>query len=76
MIASNSSDLASKERRKNERVNATRKFAIGMGFAAVVGVAIGILFAPKSGKETREDIKKCCQHCMKHHGCGLEEVCW
>jgi len=23
----------------------------------VVGVAIGILFAPKSGKETREDLK-------------------
>ena len=26
--------------------------------AAVAGVAAGILMAPKSGKETREDIKK------------------
>lgn len=24
----------------------------------IVGVAVGVLFAPKSGKETREDLKK------------------
>ena len=30
------------------------KFLVGMG----IGVGLGILFAPKSGKETREDLKK------------------
>lgn len=30
------------------------KFLVGMG----IGAGLGILFAPKSGKETREDLKK------------------
>ena len=36
----------------------TGKFAIGAIVGAVVGVVAGILTAPKSGKETRADIKK------------------
>jgi len=32
--------------------------AIGIGVGAIAGAVAGILFAPKSGKETREDIKK------------------
>lgn len=34
-----------------------KKFAIGTAVAAVVGYVAGILTAPKSGKETRQDIK-------------------
>lgn len=34
-----------------------KKFAIGALFAAVIGYIAGILTAPKSGKETREDLK-------------------
>ena len=33
-------------------------FFKGLIFGAVVGAAAGILLAPKSGEETREDIKK------------------
>ncbi len=33
-----------------------RKFAIGTAVAAVTGYVAGILTAPKSGRETREDI--------------------
>jgi gas vesicle protein len=33
------------------------KFAIGAIIGAVAGIAAGILTAPKSGKETRADIK-------------------
>jgi gas vesicle protein len=33
------------------------KFALGALFGAVVGVAAGILTAPKSGKETRADLR-------------------
>ena len=35
----------------------TKKFAIGAAIAAGVGYLAGILTAPKSGKETREDVK-------------------
>jgi gas vesicle protein len=58
MILRNLLDLVSKEKRKKERVKAVQKFAVGIGAVAAVGVATGILFAPKSGKETREDLKK------------------
>lgn len=34
------------------------KIALGAIIGAAVGVAAGILTAPKSGKETREDIKR------------------
>ena len=33
-------------------------FTIGLLFGAVVGVAIGFLYAPKPGKETRELLKE------------------
>ena len=36
--------------------NMGKKIAIGAAVAGVVGYAAGILTAPKSGKETREDI--------------------
>ena len=74
MFLRDSLDLVSREKRKNETVKAAQKSAVGMGFVAAVGmgvvaavgvslivaagVATGILFAPKSGKETREDLKK------------------
>lgn len=34
------------------------KFALGALFGAAVGVIAGVLTAPKSGKETRADLKK------------------
>jgi gas vesicle protein len=36
----------------------TKKYALGTILAAVAGYVTGILTAPKSGKETRKDIKK------------------
>lgn len=30
----------------------------GIGIGAIVGAVIGLLFAPKSGQETREDLAK------------------
>ena len=38
------------------------KFALGAFFGAIVGAAAGILTAPKSGKETRAELKaKTCE---------------
>ena len=41
-------------------MNNQRGTGVGMGFLAgvLVGTAIGILFAPRPGKETREQLKK------------------
>jgi len=47
-----------KREREKERVKAAQKLAVGMGVVAAAGGATGIIFAPKSGKETREDLKK------------------
>lgn len=35
-----------------------KDFLAGAAIGAIAGAVAGILFAPKSGKETREDIKK------------------
>ena len=48
----------SKLKRKNSKTKVTQKMAVGMGVIATVGVATGILIAPKAGKETIEDLKK------------------
>lgn len=45
-----------KERLKRERINLAKKIAAGTAAGIVAGSAVGILLAPKSGKETREDI--------------------
>ncbi len=38
----------------NRRTRRTINFVVGLG----IGGALGVLFAPKSGKETRKDLKK------------------
>ena len=61
MILKNLLVLANKEKKKEERVKGVQRFAIGIGTAAAiaaVGVAAGTLFAAKSGKKTREEMKK------------------
>jgi gas vesicle protein len=58
MIFGDLLDLVNKEKRKRERVNTARKVAVGIGVVAAVSAAAGILLAPKSGRETREDIGK------------------
>jgi gas vesicle protein len=40
----------------------TKKFAVGAMIAAAAGYVAGILTAPKSGKETRKDIKDGAAH--------------
>lgn len=49
------------EKRKAKKRQAMAKTAKTVGVTAIVGASIGaiggILFAPKSGKETREDLK-------------------
>ena len=48
-------DIEPKEKKKGSTL---AKVAIGAGIGAAVGVGVGVLIAPKSGKETRDDLKK------------------
>jgi gas vesicle protein len=45
-----------RSREKTNRRDRTRNMVIGAGIGSTLGVAAGILFAPKSGKETRQII--------------------
>ena len=58
MYINNLLDMVNRKRRNEERAKTAMKFAVGIGIAATIGLAKGILYAPKSGKETREDLKK------------------
>ena len=42
--------------------DSTKKFALSTVIAAAAGYVAGILTAPKSGKETREEIKQATEH--------------
>ena len=42
----------------NEEKGVLLSVLAGIGLGAIVGAAAGLLFAPKAGMETREDIKK------------------
>lgn len=45
-----------------------KKLAVGAVVGAVAGVVAGVLMAPKSGKETRGDIKKRAEQLKKKAG--------
>ena len=58
MSMRNSPDLISEGNCKTERARTGHKLAVGVGILAVVGVVTALLFATKSGKEARKDLKK------------------
>lgn len=41
---------------EHEEKNAMLYLLAGVGLGAIIGLAAGMLFAPKAGSETREDI--------------------
>jgi len=51
-------DMVNRKKRDEDRRKASINFALGMGIAATIGLLKGILYAPKSGKETRDELKK------------------
>src|SRR5665647_677933 len=57
-------DMVNRDKRKKERVKAALEISIGMGIATFLGVAIGVLIAPKAGRETRKDLKLKAEHAV------------
>jgi gas vesicle protein len=51
-----------------------KKFAIGAGIAALAGYLAGILTAPQSGSETREDIKSAAKTGMSEAETQLKKI--
>lgn len=51
-----------------------KKLAVAVGLAAAVGYVAGLLTAPKSGKETREDLKNAAQTGMSQAERQLKNV--
>ena len=49
-------DKVKKQRKKAEQKKALKNVAVGAALGATVGAVAGVLLAPKSGKETREDL--------------------
>ncbi len=54
--------------------NTGKKIAIGAAVAGVAGFLAGILTAPKSGKETRQDIKKTANNVKREAEKKLKEL--
>ncbi|MFC1871971.1 YtxH domain-containing protein [Chloroflexota bacterium] len=49
-------------------------FLIGLAFGAIVGVAVGFLYAPKAGEETRALIKDRAKHTKEKAEDIIEEA--
>lgn len=54
--------------------NAGKKLALGAAIGVVAGFVTGILTAPKSGKETRQDIKKTANNVKREAEKKLKEL--
>jgi gas vesicle protein len=49
----------------NEEKGVVLNFLAGVGIGAIIGAGVALLLAPKSGVETREDLKKAAQDLSK-----------
>lgn len=49
----------------NEERSVVTNFLAGIGVGAIIGAATALLLAPKSGAETRDDLKKAAQDLSK-----------
>ncbi|PYG88833.1 gas vesicle protein [Ruminiclostridium sufflavum DSM 19573] len=59
------------QKKKPSKKQTAKNVAIGAGIGTAVGVTAGVLLAPKSGKETREDISKTTKQTLENVKDGL-----
>ena len=63
-----------KQRKKAEQKKVLKNVAVGAAVGATVGAVAGVLLAPKSGKETREDIANATKESVEKAKMKLEEA--
>ncbi len=63
-----------KARRQKERKQFLQNVALGAAVGVTVGAVAGVLLAPKSGKETREDVVKAVKELPDKAKEGIETV--
>lgn len=54
-----------KKQKKGERIMVSNNFVKGMVIGGLIGAGLGIIFAPKSGKETREQMLSTAQDVLE-----------
>jgi len=59
-------------KKKSSKKQTAKNVAIGAGIGTAVGVTAGMLLAPKSGKETREDIANTTKKTLENVKDGLD----
>ena len=65
---------AKRGKRKAKAVETAKKVGTGLGVGAAIGSALGVLFAPKSGKETRQDIADTAKTSVENIKVGANEA--
>lgn len=65
---------AKRGKRKARAVETAKKVGTGIGVGAAIGSALGVLFAPKSGKETRQDIADTAKTSVENIKVGANEA--
>lgn len=56
---------AKRDKQRAQNIDTAKKVGFGLGIGAALGGIFGVLFAPKAGKETREDISKAAKETAK-----------
>ena len=67
-------EKAKKQRKAAEQKKALKNVAVGAAIGATVGAVAGVLLAPKSGKETREELATAAQEAVEKAKVKVEEV--
>ena len=58
-------EKAKKQRKAAEQKKALKNVAVGAAIGATVGAVAGVLLAPKSGKETREELAQAAKEAVE-----------
>lgn len=67
-------EKAKKHRKAAEQKKALKNVAVGAAIGATVGAVAGVLLAPKSGKETREELASAAHEAVEKAKVKIEEV--
>lgn len=65
---------AKRDRQKAQNIDTAKKVGFGLGIGAALGGIFGVLFAPKAGKETREDISNAAKEAAQKIKENAEQV--